>query len=430
MGSPSHIRAGSEVKSGGRRLSRELSSEAILKFQDMVFRRGESAESVRNYTQCLSVFCAFMGMDPEELLESVRSGSVRVEDSVNEWFRSAKQLAPGTRRTYFAAVKKFFDVNMPDAEFRWTQVELGRNRAVELDRPPTKDELMRMCDRPGMRGSLMAKLLTSSGLRIGALAKLKLKHLDLRRYPDVGVIRVPAELNKSRIPYTTFITPQAKKSLMGYLSAREKAGERLGPESAVIARSTGDHGHISVDGLGKAWDRMIDRVGLGERSRRNRLLRPHTARKYFATALTRAGVSPSARERMLGHFGGFSDPNLALDSAYYRPMEEELLAEYRKAIQTLTISEEVQTESFAKQQIMNVLRMYGKDLPPEKLRQMENILAKSKTVDDAIPELQRVMKPEMITIRESEIDRYLAQGWEPVERLSGRKIVIRKSSLI
>jgi hypothetical protein len=38
--------------------------------------------------------------------------------------------------------------------------------------------------------------------------------------------------------------------------------------------------------------------------------------------------------------------------------------------------------------------------------------------------------PRMKTVGESEINEYLAQGWEPVERLSGRRIVIRKSSVI
>jgi hypothetical protein len=65
-------------------------------------------------------------------------------------------------------------------------------------------------------------------------------------------------------------------------------------------------------------------------------LRPHTAGRYFA------------RERMLSHFSGFSDANLALDSACYRPLEEALLTEYRKAIPALTISEDVQTKSLAK----------------------------------------------------------------------------------
>ena len=422
--------AGPKLISGKRDSTSEMQSEALAKFRDMVYRIGESKESVHIYARNFSGFCRFMGMGPDELLEAVRSGSVRPEEAANDWFRSAKHLAPGTRRTYLAAVKKFLEVCLPDMEFRWKRVELGKKRVVELDRAPTKEELMQMTDRPGAKGALIAKLLTSSGVRIGTLAGLRLKHLDLDHYPDVAVVRVPSELNKSRIPYTTFITPQAKRSLKAYLSTREKNGERLGPESPVLIRSTRPLGPVSSKTIGRAWDRMVDRVGLGQKSRRHRLLRPHSARKYFATALTRAGVSPSARERMLGHFGGFSDPNLALDSAYYRPIEEELLAEYRKAIQTLSISEEVQTESFAKKQIMNVVEIYGKDLPPEKLREMKNILTKSKTVEDAIPELRRLMTPNMKTVRESEIDEWLAQGWEPVERLSGRRIVIRKTSVI
>lgn len=291
---------------------------------------------------------------------------------------------------------------------------------------------MQMKEKPGAKGAIVEELLTSSGVRVGTLAKLRLKHIDLDRYPDVGVIHVPAELNKSRIQYTTFITPQAKRSLKVYLFLRQRGGERLGPDSPVIVGEMprGEIAPMLSASIGRTWDRMVDRAGLGEKPRKYRLLRPHTARKYFATALTRAGVSPSARERMLGHFGGFSDPNLALDSAYYRPVEEELLAEYRKAIATLTISEEVQTESFAKKQIMDFARAFGRDLPPEVLKKMENILAKSKTVEEAIPELQRAMTPNMKTVKDTEIDEWLAQGWEPVERLSGRRVVIRKVSVI
>jgi integrase len=407
-----------------------IRSEAVVKFRDLVYRRGESTESVHCYTFILARFCRFMGTEPDELLEAVRSGSVRPEIAMNDWFRSLPHLAPNTRRTYLAAVKKFLEVSLPDAEFKWKRVELGRKRTVEMDRPPTKEELMQMVDKPGSKGALVVKLLTSSGIRVGALAGLRLKHLDLDRYPDVAVIHVPTELNKSRIPYVTFITPQAKRSLKAYLSSREKKGERLGPDSPMIVRSLLSPAPVTAKAISRYWDRMVDRAGLGEKPRRHRLLRPHTARKYFATALTRDGVSPSARERMLGHFSGFSDPNLALDSAYYRPFEEELLLEYRKAIQTLSISEEVQTESFAKKQILDFARAFVKDIPPEVLKKMENILTKSKTVEDAIPELQRMMTPRMKTVRESEIDEYLAQGWEPVERLSGRRIVIRKSSVI
>jgi len=434
MPSPPVVGATSDLMSDRRTptpiLIPVLSSEAVARFRDMVYRCGESAGSVMIYTYNLARFCRFMGMSPDELLEAVRSGSVRPEVAMNDWFRSSPHLAPGTRRAYLAAVKKFFEVCLPDVEFKWKRVEVGRKRVVEMDRAPTKEELMQMADRPGAKGSLVVKLLTSSGVRVGTLAGLRLKHVNLDRYPDVGVIKVPAELNKSRIPYVTFVTPQAKRSLKAYLSSREKTGERLDQDSPVIAKSVRSGGPVTAKSVSRAWDRMVDRVGLGERSRRYRLLRPHTARKYFATALTRAGVSPSARERMLGHFSGFSDPNLALDSSYYRPVEEELLQEYRKAISTLSISEEVQTESFAKKQILDFARAFVKDIPPEVLKKMENILTKSKTVEDAIPELQRMMTPRMKTVRESEIDEYLAQGWEPVERLSGRRIVIRKSSVI
>jgi integrase len=430
MESPPASDARSELIRARARSDAVLQSQELAKLKDMVYRISQSDETVESYVANFTRFCRFMGMTPGELLEAVRCGSVRPESAANDWFRSLPHLAPGTRRTYLAAVKKFCDVNLPDMEFRWKRVEVGRKRTVEVDRPPTKEELMQMKQKPGAKGVIVMEMLTSSGMRVGTLAKLRLKHIDLDRYPDVGVIHVPAELNKGRIPYITFITPQAKESLKVYLFLRESRGEKLGPESPVISHDTRLGTPIGSKSVSKVWVRMVDRAGLGEKPRKHRLLRAHTPRKYFATALTSKGVSPSAREKMMGHLAGFSDPNLALDSAYYRPVEEELLTEYRKGIPALTISKEAQTESFAKQQILNFAQAFVKDLSPEVLKKMENILAKSKTVEDAIPELQRAMTPRMKTVRESEIDEWLAQGWEPVERLSGRRIVIRKSSVI
>jgi len=68
MPSPSVGDAGSEFMSARPRSILGLQSEAVAAFRDIVYRRGESSDSVRCYTQNLSVFCAFTGMPPDELL--------------------------------------------------------------------------------------------------------------------------------------------------------------------------------------------------------------------------------------------------------------------------------------------------------------------------------------------------------------------------
>lgn len=58
--------------------------------------------------------------------------------------------------------------------------------------------------------------------------------------------------------------------------------------------------------------------------------RLHGFRKFFTNQLVNSKVSPEIREILLGH-------KIGLASAYYRPTEDEMLQEYEKAIDLLTI---------------------------------------------------------------------------------------------
>ena len=56
----------------------------------------------------------------------------------------------------------------------------------------------------------------------------------------------------------------------------------------------------------------------------------HGFRKFFTTQLINSKVNPEIREMVLGH-------KIGLASAYYRPTEQEILEEYQKAEDNLTI---------------------------------------------------------------------------------------------
>ena len=63
---------------------------------------------------------------------------------------------------------------------------------------------------------------------------------------------------------------------------------------------------------------------------RKSIARAHGFRKFFTTQAVNSRVNPEIREMLLGH-------KIGLSSAYYRPSEEEMLSEYEKAIDALTI---------------------------------------------------------------------------------------------
>ena len=59
----------------------------------------------------------------------------------------------------------------------------------------------------------------------------------------------------------------------------------------------------------------------------------HGFRKFFTTELINAKVNPEIREMLLGH-------SIGLAGAYYKPTEDEMLDEYMKSVDNLTINPE------------------------------------------------------------------------------------------
>ena len=59
----------------------------------------------------------------------------------------------------------------------------------------------------------------------------------------------------------------------------------------------------------------------------------HGFRKFFTTQLVNSKVNPEIREMLLEH-------SIGLSSAYYKPTENEMLDEYMKAVDNLTINPE------------------------------------------------------------------------------------------
>ena len=61
--------------------------------------------------------------------------------------------------------------------------------------------------------------------------------------------------------------------------------------------------------------------------------RSHGFRKFFTTQCVNSRINPEIREMLLGH-------EIGLASCYYKPTEREMLNEYLKAVNLLTINEE------------------------------------------------------------------------------------------
>jgi hypothetical protein len=188
--------------------------------------------------------------------------------------------------------------------------------------------------------------MVSAGLRIGAVPLLKIKHLE-RIGKDGGVYKVTAYADSKKDKYVTFTTPEATKAIDDYLKTREIKGEKLKPDSPLFRKefdakyANTDIRAVNKSGLFKLIQELTVNTGLrtlGHKAKSGYAPRhgtplTHSFRKIANTAFVKAGIKPVVCEMLLGH-------NIGLQANYLRLSDEELLEEYQKAVELLTVGKE------------------------------------------------------------------------------------------
>ncbi|WP_287152502.1 tyrosine recombinase XerC [Candidatus Solincola tengchongensis] len=145
--------------------------------------------------------------------------------------------------------------------------------------------------RTSLRDMALVELLYATGMRVGELAGLDVKDLDMRR----GEVKVLGKGRKERV----IPVHQAALQLLRAYMEKERpilAANRVGGETS------GDPLFLSVRG-GRLGDRGVRRVV--ERFFRNleggKRVSPHTLRHTFATHLLQGGADLRSVQELLGH---------------------------------------------------------------------------------------------------------------------------------
>ena len=201
----------------------------------------------------------------------------------------------------------------------------------------------------------------SSGIRIGAWEYLKWKHV-IPLYNEKNEIIAAKLIVYDGEPerYFSFLTPEAYNALKDWMEFRQNQGEKTTGESWLM-RDLWNTGHILIrtkesnlkkgtsgsvslpkkagtDSIrmifNRAWRiQNIRSVTLDmESKRRHEFKTTHSLRKYFEThALNHMKLLNV--KILMGHDTG-------LEKSYYKPSEKEILEDYLKVVDLLTINEE------------------------------------------------------------------------------------------
>src|SRR5215211_4493736 len=280
--------------------------------------------------------------------ELIRQDPKTIEQQIIDFIISLQGLSRATKSLRLAAIVALYSINDIALNRKKLGKFLGPRQKLVKDRPYTLQEISQMLNVSDERMKVIVLMLTSTGMRLGGLATLKVS--SLHKIEDYQLYRVTVYENSAE-EYTCFTTPECASAIDFYLSLRERCGEKLKPESPLIRKefnrldplSVAYPKPIQIKSYDSTMQDMLEQAGIirvepkleGERQRQNRKAVSRTTgfRKMVNTAMVKCKVDPLIKEMLLGHHTG-------LEENYYRPEEQDLLNEYLKCVDYLTVNNE------------------------------------------------------------------------------------------
>jgi hypothetical protein len=271
-----------------------------------------------------------------------------------------KEITPGTVRNYYKSAKLFCEMN--DIVVNWKKIAKGllREKQYGDDRAPTVDEISQIMKYPDRRIKPIILVMASSGIRGGAWDYLKWKHIiPIKRDGQIIAAKIIVYSGEAD-EYYSFITPEAYFALNEWMSFRQSYGEKISGESPVMRdmwqttikseeESEYHPGNVGVvtypkplkyGGIKSLMERAIRSQGLEKilkqgthHNTRREWKILHGFRKFFNSVLVNANINHIKKERMMGH-------DTRLENNYFKPNEEDLLSEYLKVVDLLTLNQE------------------------------------------------------------------------------------------
>jgi hypothetical protein len=256
------------------------------------------------------------------------------------------EITGATLRNFVKAIKLFCE--MCDIQISWKKITRGlpKIRRYADDRAPTLEEIQKLCEYPDRRIKGILYTMASSGIRLGAWDYLRWGHIQpIMREGTIVAAKVIVYAGDDE-EYLSFITPEAYYQLENWMEYRRESGEPVNDDSWLMRQlwntKQGHYHHGTIkeatrlksSGVKRLIEDALWTQGIRKKSdlRRNRyeFQTDHGLRKYYKTKCEIAGMKSINIEKLMGHSIGISD-------SYYRATEHELLQDYLRAIDFLTI---------------------------------------------------------------------------------------------
>ncbi|MGY5150361.1 MAG: tyrosine-type recombinase/integrase [Candidatus Nitrosopumilus sp. bin_68KS] len=328
----------------------------------------QSEKTIEHYAYHINRFAKYYNLDSWDSVLSLESTDLKekIEDYIINYKNQGKSA--NYIRVITFALQSLCDSN-EKMGINWKKIRklLGKKTRPKKSRPYTTDEIKRMLGGvKGLRNKALILLLSSSGVRRGAIPSMRIK--DLKQMPH-GCLAMTVYPDTDE-EYTTFINKEASEFLSRYHEQRKHDGEELTTNSLVF-RSIYKNAKSKVKLLDeKSISNLILRAkhnaGIDVDDAPNLLV--HAFRRRFNTVLKlQSNANPTLIERLMGH-------DQKLDNSYFQPTIDQLFEEYQKGMADLTIddSERLLVERQEMQEEINRLEQ-----EKSKNRELENRISEN-----------------------------------------------------
>ena len=321
-----------------------------------------SKQTVKSYLQAMQAYTEFTKMSTEELITEAENEAVsraltrhrKLKGYLIGYRKSLQDsgLADLTVRARMAGVKSFYE----SFEIVLPKLQGERRKAKTLtdnNTIPSKEDLQECLGECDVLEKAVLLVGASSGLASNEVRNLKLKDYK-KGLDESGVCTLPLIRQKTGVEFITFLSSEATKAVNKYLEDRdlEIKTEGIKRKNQVEKQKTTDDSYLFIlrsipddylisrdEELRKMTENAILKLyrNISRKAKKNtkegsyNVIRSHTMRKYFNSAMLNAGADSFYVEFFMGH---------ALDdtqSAYFRAIPEKMKQIYLKYVPYLIV---------------------------------------------------------------------------------------------
>ena len=333
----------------------QLQGETYMQFINAI----KSPATQEGYRNSLRRYLKYLKLREVDDLLLHASGPKYIESQIIDYIMSLRNSGVSQRTIKFliAPIFTFYQLNDIVLNKKKIARYFGEFKRVVRDQAYNTEQIQNALQHADQRMRMIILILSSTGCRVGSLPVLTLGNLTM--LPKCGLYRIVFYEGTNNEYYTFTTREAAMTGIDTYLQYRQRCGEKITfngntqkwePNDIPLIRPQFDVNDIlqvrdnkqpmKLNALRKVLENQLVRCGLRQRehptapnfaTRVRKIISLSTGfRKHVISTFIEAELNHEIRELLVDHA-------TMLDQHYFRPTEDQVLAEYMKAESLLTI---------------------------------------------------------------------------------------------